>query len=69
LRCLCGVAAAIAVFASITGLRRRAGIGWAVAGLALGGAFALSLAWNDPAAAVAVTILTTVAAFTVTEWR
>jgi hypothetical protein len=63
------VAVVVAVFASITGLRHRVAPGWAVGGLALGLAFGVLLALDDPAATGAVVILATAVAFTVTQWR
>jgi hypothetical protein len=69
LRCLCGVAVASAVFASIGGLRQGAAVGWAVAALLLAGAFGICLALDDPVGTVVLVILAGGIGITINEWR
>jgi hypothetical protein len=58
-----------ALFASITGLRRRRARGAAVAGLVLGLAYGILFALSDPVTAGAVLIPATAIGFAITQWR
>jgi hypothetical protein len=69
LKCLWCVAAAVAVLASATGLRRRVAIGWGIAGLALGLVVCVPMALSEPALAGAVAIPTAAAVFAAAQWR
>jgi hypothetical protein len=64
-----GAAVAVAVVASTAGLHRRAGVGWAVAGLALGVLGGVLLALSEPALTGAVAIPTAAVVFAVARWR
>jgi hypothetical protein len=69
LRCLCGIAVIVSVFASVAGIRSRAAVGWAIAGLVLGLIFGGIVAVSDPAAAAALAIPVVTIVFAVTQWR
>jgi hypothetical protein len=66
---LCGVAVAVAVFASTSALRRRVDRGWAVAALVLGLAFAVTFALSEPATAGALAIPAAAIGFVIKQWR
>jgi hypothetical protein len=59
----------VSVFASVAGIRGRAAVGWAIAGLALGLTFGGLVAVSDPAAAAALAVPVVTIAFAVLQWR
>jgi hypothetical protein len=64
----CG-GSAVAVLASVAGLRRGAAVGWAAAGLALGLVAGVPFALSEPALAGSVAIPAAAVVFAIARWR
>jgi len=64
-----GAAVTVALVASAAGAYRRAGVGWAVAGLLLGVLGGIPVALREPVLTVAVAVPIAAVLFAVRQWR